>query len=430
MSRRLRIVITNLIAVNGGDASIFFGTQKILQDTFGADVSITAYGSLTAACSRCYPEIEFRQMCTLELGHGRKQRINRCLVFLAALLVKYNLVWLAKCCVTKGQLTQLLDYRSCDLIISCGGTYLVEHYDLRNRIFDYELCLLLGRGLVFFTQSLGPFSNFKQRKSLAKIFQRSLLVCVRDQKSFDHVLQLGVDAGKICLAGDAAFALVGDSVCGRLRPAWNSSPGTLKIAISVREWRHFVSVDQSRGMTAYKAAIVGLVQHLVGQYSAQVLFISTCQGIPEYWADDSRIAREIVDLLAEESKQNVRVDCSFHHPRELQNILTDYDLVVATRMHMAVLALTAGVPVLPIAYEFKMSELFKRLGWDGHCLDIETIDSNSLIVRCEALLRELAAVKAQLPDQTARLKLEAYTAGKAVSESWRRMGKSTIVEVC
>ena len=53
-------------------------------------------------------------------------------------------------------------------------------------------------------------------------------------------------------------------------------------------------------------------------------------------------------------------------------------MVFATRMHMAILSLIAGTPVLPIAYEFKTVELFRRLEGREPDLDIETIDVESL----------------------------------------------------
>ena len=62
----------------------------------------------------------------------------------------------------------LLEYKTADLIVSSGGTYLVENYSLAARIFDYQLSLYLDRPLVFFTQSLGPFSNSgKSRRATA-----------------------------------------------------------------------------------------------------------------------------------------------------------------------------------------------------------------------------------------------------------------------
>jgi colanic acid/amylovoran biosynthesis protein len=59
-------------------------------------------------------------------------------------------------------------------------------------------------------------------------------------------------------------------------------------------------------------------------------------------------------------------------------MMADADVVLATRMHMAILALTAGTPVVAIAYEFKTRELFRRMGLEHYVLDIESVDADAL----------------------------------------------------
>jgi colanic acid/amylovoran biosynthesis protein len=52
-------------------------------------------------------------------------------------------------------------------------------------------------------------------------------------------------------------------------------------------------------------------------------------------------------------------------------------------MHMAILALTAGVPVLPIAYEFKTQELFTRLGLAEMVLESTSITPAAMVATIE-----------------------------------------------
>ncbi len=92
-----------------------------------------------------------------------------------------------------------------------------------------------------------------------------------------------------------------------------------------------------------------------------MLFISTCQGIKEYKFEDSKVAKDIFELLSTEAKQKSVVDDKFHIPDELRTIIEKLDLVISTRLHFAIQSLCVGVPVLPIAYEFKTKELFSRL---------------------------------------------------------------------
>ena len=112
--------------------------------------------------------------------------------------------------------------------------------------------------------------------------------------------------------------------------------------------------------------------------------------------DDSRLAREIVDLLPGAVASRIEVSSDWHRPRELQERFGEFDLVVAVRMHAAILALNAGVPVLPIACEFKTKELFGRLGLGDFVLDAETMTPEGTV---EALDRFLS----ELPDRRAGL---------------------------
>jgi colanic acid/amylovoran biosynthesis protein len=89
--------------------------------------------------------------------------------------------------------------------------------------------------------------------------------------------------------------------------------------------------------------------------------MSTCQGLPSYRYDDSGVARQFFAGL------DVEIDDSFHTPSDLLAALAGCQLVVTTRMHLAILALVARVPVVAVAYEFKTVELFRSLGL-GHAV--------------------------------------------------------------
>jgi colanic acid/amylovoran biosynthesis protein len=71
-------------------------------------------------------------------------------------------------------------------------------------------------------------------------------------------------------------------------------------------------------------------------------------------------------------------------------------------MHMMIMSLCVGTPVLPIAYEFKTKELSKRIGIADLLLDIDTITE-------EAARKNLATFVADL-DHYRNLSLQAVLA--------------------
>lgn len=400
----MKILITNTVALNGGDAAILFGTIRLLRCAFGLDTEFVVYDNLPEAARRCFPELNFRRLLYIPRREAKfpfrnvVRRIRAWRMHLAArcLVRKWNRI--AHALVNREDLGSLLDYRSADLIVSTGGTYLVETYPLAPRIFDFKIALRFARPLVLFTQSLGPFTKRKNRRELRSIFSQASLILLRDEASRRNVVELSGQACRIHVCADAAFAMPCDSDGHRIAPPSVAHATGPAVAISVRRWDHFRTLPFTIGMKRFCDAIAGVTAHLITEHDAEVTFISTCQGVPEYWTDDSRVADDIVDRLSASTRQHVTIDRQWRRPEELTRQLASYDLVIATRMHMAILALLAGTPVLPIAYEFKTKELFARLRMNRWVQDIEEVDGQMLIQVVDAFV----AAAPTMRDEVAR----------------------------
>ncbi|MGT2465468.1 polysaccharide pyruvyl transferase family protein [Mesorhizobium atlanticum] len=254
-------------------------------------------------------------------------------------------------------------------MVTTGGTYLVENYDLEKRLNQFRIDAILGKDPIFFTQSLGPFKKSYNRQELGPIFDRAPLILLRDERSRNHILDLVKDPGKCHVVADAVFALADTD---RIKKHLGSAPAqTGRVAISVRHWS-FVS-DGEDGMRRYLDLIREIATILVRDHAKEVTFVSTCQGVPEYAHDDAKTARAIVAELDPEIAEHVNVDATFHTPDQLMAVVKDCDFVVATRMHMMIMSLCVGTPVLPIAYEFKTKEVAKHIGVADLLLDIDTV---------------------------------------------------------
>jgi colanic acid/amylovoran biosynthesis protein len=166
-----------------------------------------------------------------------------------------------------------------------------------------------------------------------------------------------------------------------------------------------------------------VTEHLVREHGATVIFLSTCQGVAEYRWDDSRIAGEVARRLDPALRENVRICDGFIHPLRLIEHMAGMDLVIATRMHMGILSLVGGTPVLPIAYEFKTAELFKRLGMEAWVHDIESITPETLVQSLTDFLQELPSIRrglfARVEDERVRALESATALARAVTHSPR-----------
>jgi colanic acid/amylovoran biosynthesis protein len=398
------VLLTNSITLNGGDAAIVVATASSLRNAVGADISFTILDRQPEAAARLLPEFEFRPwpwdvFFSADGGSGSsriRHWATRARAYTAAALIGHRLGLLGRLLLESHERKLLDEYAKADLVISKGGTYLVEIYDLTPHLFDFRLCTLLRRPLVLASQSLGPFTKPRTRRLLRKLL-RHALVFVRDEQSRHHLEALGLSGAHVRVSADTAFAFADPTALAAARNGRLGEP--MQVAVSVREWRHFRGSDAATGMDRYASSVGALVTHLVRRYDARVTFLSTCQGVADYWTDDSVVASSIAERLPDDVAQSVGIDHDHHSPEELLGTLADFDLVVSTRMHFAILALSAGVPALPIAYEFKTAELFRRLGMSEHILDIESISPDEAVHKLEAFIETLPAKRRELFDR-------------------------------
>ena len=371
----MRILVTSSVCLNGGDAAIGLATLRQLKLAFGNETEVDFADVQPDVARQLYPDLSFvpqlqRLLRAADAG-GRRGSVRRRLLVarldLAATLGPRR----PRLPLSTEERNELQRYRSYDLLLSSGGTNLVETYIIWPRLAEIRIAQRLGLPVVLFTQSLGPFIESSNRRQMRAILRQAALVLVRDERSARHVSDLGGDPVQV---EDVVFAL----------PAPTSATPRDEVIVSVREWRHVAGGEN--GMRRYEAAVAEGVTSIVRTHGYGVRFASTCQGVPEYTTDDSSVAARIRGLLEPDVAARVVLDRAFHRPEELQELLAAAPMAVCTRMHMAILALTVRTPVLAIAYEFKTTELFRRLGRAEDALDIDVIEGAEVVRGIERVL--------------------------------------------
>lgn len=384
----MKISITNIVALNGGDAAIAYGMAKALKSRYGNDLELRMFASYPSVCQKLYPEFEWQKTLGLSgfstrYNHVRYLgRIARSLkefrYLLAARTIRINKS-LAKLLLNEADFKAMLDYATSDYIVSTGGTYLIEPYGIGTQYLDYRISLALGRKLGFYTQSMGPFYHQSTIEHLSSVFSHADFMFFRDQKSKNNVDALELTERPIMkVVADAAFAL-GDIELIKKR-TFDRIGEKKKVAISVR---HFI--DSKLPLENYCKAIAHTIHHLVCN-NYEVHFFSTCQGIPEY-DDDTKVASQVLShVLPEDMPHIVNTTCHIPIP-ELMSRLESMDFIIATRLHMSILSLIVGTPVIPIAYEFKSEELFHSLGYEN-VIKMEHVANDSLLNTTKAFMQE------------------------------------------
>lgn len=418
----MKINITNIVALNGGDTAILYGMVKALKLAFGQETIFTIYARDPDVCSKLYSDLEFRET----LGYSANRHhfygvrylgrifaiLRRSRYLIAAWGVGKKLFFL-RWLLSKKDAESMMDYLSADIILSTGGTYLIEEYGITTQILDYKISLLLNRPLAFYTQSLGPYHSAQNIKWMQSILPKLKMILLRDEKSYNNILDLKLQTLPIHVTADAAFALMEEDVVKTSENITNQS--SLKIAVSVREWQHFKNKTNKQGSIDYRKSIAYTLIELVKK-NAHITFISTCQGVEEY-TDDSIEAVSIMNYIPKEYHSNIHITRDYIPFYEICKQLEDFDFLIGTRLHMTILSLISNTPVLPIAYEMKMKGLFSKINLNEWVIDIETITPEDMNLKVNKFIKEYPQIKSILSSKIVVLKNEAINAAFLLKDS-------------
>lgn len=273
--------------------------------------------------------------------------------------------------------------RDCDIYISkCGGN-INDHYwsSMYYNLLWYWFSKREGKKVVILAQSINPIRNRLYRFLLRLVLNKMDLVTVREPHSIKALSELGVT--KAHLTADLALLVNKNEPHIQIeKPA---------VCISVRYWKW------SKSMEVYKNAIVRVANSLIAM-GYHVYFLST------YWEkpySDLWFARQLLPLVP-----GAKLITKEPSLGTLRSTLREFDLVIATRMHMTLLAMAQGVPCVAICYEEKAHGFFEMLGLGEYALDMEGINPSMLLrvagsgLLCGPLISEL--LKENVPKLRAR----------------------------
>ncbi|RWL22672.1 MAG: polysaccharide pyruvyl transferase [Mesorhizobium sp.] len=389
----MKIIVETTVFLNGGDAAIQVATKRILRAAFGDDTEIVFADMDAQVAERYYPDNDFivfpsdqirKSVFVRLLNRLTKGRMQASLIYstLIAIIFLERRLRRLNYPGSRGAVAKAIrEYIAADLIISTGGTYLSKKHpgSVALRLPEYERDIYLGKPPIFFTQSMGPFGDDRIFRRLASVLRKSPLILVRDQKSMAFAKELTGFTGNIETVADSVFVLTDQDEIERRRVASRvARPGRRpRIAVSVRPWADFGERDSEVGRAKYHQSVAQAAAWFVEEVGAEVTFVSTCQGIPEYRFNDSDTARNVLKYLSDNVRNSVVIDSQFRDTEALLRKIDEFDGAICTRMHMCILCLCRGVPVLPICYERKTADLFQSLDLQEYITFIDKIEPDS-----------------------------------------------------
>jgi len=287
-----------------------------------------------------------------------------------------------------------------DGVILTGGLYLAFPHTktLRPpfRLFAYLYPAFyakrLGKPVVFWGHSLGPFQN-KLSQILMQFALQDTVVIAREGMSAELARKLAKGKARIVVAPDAAFAVSpqpSSLIDGFLEH--RELNGKKFIVFAPRGLRGYGwSADAERRYLEHLASVAK------GELSKghRVVFVAHTQG-PTIDEDDRLILQELRSLLRDEEVDWFGLD-EDPSPRELAYLYSKASIVIATRFHGAVLSILGGTPTVAIPYfGTKTQGFFADMGLQDFVVQVDDGNFGEQLSKIlEHIWRDYEGVKEQ-----------------------------------
>ena len=215
-----------------------------------------------------------------------------------------------------------------------------------------ELAVQAGVPLVLGPQTIGPFATRRGQLLARHSLRRATVTMARDTESARQAEALGHPAE--VLATDVVFAL----------PVPQSAPARdILLNISGLLWNANPHVDYEK----YRVVVSGVYREL----SASGRRVSLLAHVLDSHSADNDVPaiREFVAATAPGAEIVLPTNLD-----EVRAAVASAKLVIASRMHACLNALSVGTPAIPLAYSRKFEPLLRDLGWQ-HTVNLRDADS-------------------------------------------------------
>ena len=287
----------------------------------------------------------------------------------------FSPVTFLKLCLTKKlmPLRKLFSlYKQSDVIIDYWGLMFTDakKRTLMMRLlegFPMFLGKIFGKVVIKYTADFGPFYTSVNKK-VAKFYLNHVdFVIARSKTSSDSLKKLNIKT-PIIICPDTALILKADNALPE-----EVAPLNLDnlICLSVSH-----VAERKAGHDNYIKQMAQLCDYLVNSVQTDILIVPNEIAPEKPELDDVRVAHEIAEAV--QSKSQVAVfDKTFTAP-QLKGIIAKSKIVIASRYHTVVAALSSGVPTVSLSWHEKYRDLMSLFGQQEHVCDLETCDFDTL----------------------------------------------------
>ena len=253
----------------------------------------------------------------------------------------------------------------------------------------------LRKPVVLLPQTFGPFDDAVTQRRFSKLLQYVTLAFARDKESHAHLAALaGVDPAKVARAADIAFQFRG-------APPEEGAEALRAAGIDVSErplvglgasFRVYELAEERGKADEYVARLAALARHVAEVKGASVAIVPHAL----IGRDDVLVARRVMERL--NGLPNVAAITQDCPAALLKSIIGHCALLVTSRFHSIVAALSQRVPVVAVGWSHKYAGIMRDAGLGEYALSFDATDRDALLALVDRAWDRRDALAARLEE--------------------------------
>lgn len=375
-----KITITNAYTwYNKGDAGILLGIVETLKKLYDKDVEIDVLSFTPEEDKIRYCKDSTIKNVYSNVLNPHPYKHTKIGKIIAVFKLFFSMIYqiLTINMSKKTLINKRENYKSlseADFIVVCGGGFLGgRKFDSFMHLFQIYINSKFEKKVIMMGTSIEPITNSFVKKITEKILKNVDYIYAREIITYNY-LKSFMPEDKIELIPDMAFML--EDIKNKLDyvEEWKKNFDVI-YGITVRKWDFPEENNGNKLFENYKNELAKFIEYKAKKDN--VLFVFVPQVIVEH-SNDAKVAKEIKELLSDEIKNHFVILEDDIHPKEVKQLIWNFDYFIGTRMHSNIFAISMGVPTIAIAYEKKTNGIMHTAELDDFVLEMNKINFNDL----------------------------------------------------
>ena len=306
-------------------------------------------------------------------------------------------------------------YRTCKALIDVGGYQFGDPWGVKLAARKLRILKRLaarGTPIFFMPQTWGPFSSEGFAGVICQIVDQATVCYVRDMVSMEAMRALcGENHGKIRFAHDIAWNFVGAERFVGERLIRNTGLNRQNHALTVALTPNLRIYERTEGINSrneYVRSLLHVVKHLCSAHDAQVILVGHELAPQRTRAKDDRMLCALLLSLLDGEWPVVHLDTDFS-AADVKSVIGNCDLLVSSRYHALIAALSQGVPVAAIGWSHKYDELLKEVNLQANILSLHE-SASRVRVHLDLIVKRLPQCQTVIASRVSGLKKSAAEA--------------------